>query len=111
MHQHQCHVYFYSINIFVILPNICVLFIYLFLFINTIRSPILRDKLLGMGVAPLPEVSWIIDYLTARPQFVRMGRGISGTLECSTEAPQGAVLAPFAGLYEQLRVLPHTVVF
>jgi len=36
----------------------------------------------------------ITDYLTARPQYVRMGRCVSGTLECSTGAPQGTVLAP-----------------
>jgi len=61
---------------------------------NTIRPPILKDKLLGMGVAP-SLTSWIIDYLTARPQYVRMGRCVSGTLECSIGAPQGTVLAPF----------------
>ena len=47
---------------------------------NTIRRPVLKDKLLGMGVAP-SLTSWIIDYLTARPQYVRMGRCVSGTLE------------------------------
>ena len=56
----------------------------------TIRPPILRDKLLGMGVAP-SLTSWITDYLTARPQYVRMGRCVSGMLECSTGAPQGTV--------------------
>ena len=61
---------------------------------NTIRPPILRDKLLGMGVAPFPT-SLITDCLTARPQCVRMGRCVSKTLECSTEAPQGTILAPF----------------
>jgi len=61
---------------------------------NTIRPLILKDKLLGMGVAP-SLTFWIIDYLTARPQYVRMGRCVSGTLKCSTGAPQGTVLAPF----------------
>ena len=61
---------------------------------NTVRPPILRDKLLGMGVAT-SLTSWIIDYLTARQQYVRMGRCVSGMLECSTGAPQGTVLAPF----------------
>ena len=61
---------------------------------NIIQPPILKDKLLGMGVAP-SLISWIIDYLTPRPQYVRMGRCVSGTLECSTGAPQGTVLAPF----------------
>ena len=61
---------------------------------NTIRPPILKDKLIGMGVAP-SITSWIIDYLTARPQYVRMWRCVSGTLECSTGAPQGTALPPF----------------
>ena len=61
---------------------------------NTIRPPILKDKLLGMGAAP-SLTSCIIDYQTARPQYVRMGRCVSGTLECSIGAPQGTVLAPF----------------
>ena len=61
---------------------------------NTIRPPILKDKFLGRGVAT-SLTSWIIDYLTARPQYVRMGRCVSGTRECSFGAPQGTVLAPF----------------
>ena len=36
--------------------------------LNTIRPPILKDKLLGMGVAP-SLTSWITDYLTARSVF------------------------------------------
>ena len=59
-------------------------------FHTAIQPPILKDKLLGMGVAP-SLTSWIIDYLTARPQYVRMGRCVSGTLECSIGAPQGTV--------------------
>jgi len=47
-----------------------------------------------MGVAS-SLTSWIIDFLTARPQYVRMGRCVSGTLECGIWAPQGTVLAPF----------------
>jgi len=61
---------------------------------NTIRLPILKDKLLGMGVAP-SLTSGIIDYLSARPQYVRMGGCVSGTPGCSTGAPQGTVVAPF----------------
>ena len=72
---------------------------------NTIRPPILKDKLLGMGVAP-SLASWIIDYMTARPQI----------MECGVGAPQGTV-GSFSfppvhiGLQVQLRVLPHTEVF
>ena len=47
-----------------------------------------------MAVAP-SLTSWIIDYLTARPQYVRIGRCVSGTLECSTGTLQGTVLGPF----------------
>ncbi|KAJ8272962.1 hypothetical protein GJAV_G00095560 [Gymnothorax javanicus] len=47
-----------------------------------------------MGVAP-SLTSWIMDYLTSRPQLVRLGNGVSETLESSTGAPQGTVLAPF----------------
>ena len=83
---------------------------------NTIRPPILRDKFLGMGVASSLTL-WIKEYLTARPQYVRMRRCVSGTLECSTGAPQGTVLAPFffhpvhIGLQVQLGFRPHTEVF
>ena len=44
---------------------------------NTIRPPILKDKLVGMGVDPSLTL-WFMDYLTARPQYVRMGRCVSG---------------------------------
>lgn len=40
------------------------------------------------------RVSWITDYLTDRPQFVRIGSSIFSTLICSTGAPLGAVLSP-----------------
>ena len=70
---------------------------------NTIRPPILKDRLLGMGVAP-SLTSLIIDYLTARPQYVRMGRCVSGMLECSTGVPQGTVLASFHPVHISLQV-------
>lgn len=46
-----------------------------------------------MQVDPL-LVSWITDYLTDRPQFVRLGTNTSDTVTSSTGAPQGTVLAP-----------------
>jgi len=61
---------------------------------NTIQPLILREKLEEMGVDP-SFTSWITDYLTGRPQFVRMGNCASGTTLSSTGAPQGTVLAPF----------------
>lgn len=61
---------------------------------NTIQPSILRDKLDWRGVDP-SFVTWITDYLTGRPQYVRLGNCVSGTLLSSTGAPQGSVLAPF----------------
>ncbi|KAI5614112.1 gastrula zinc finger protein XlCGF28.1-like [Silurus asotus] len=38
--------------------------------------------------------SWILDFLTERPQSVRIGNSISSTTTLSTGAPQGCVLSP-----------------
>ncbi|KAG5280591.1 hypothetical protein AALO_G00061860 [Alosa alosa] len=51
------------------------------------------DKLLQMGV-DAHLVTWITDYLTRRPQFVRLKNCLSDTVICSTGAPQGTVLSP-----------------
>ena len=40
-------------------------------------------------------VSRITDYLTGRPQFVRLGIVLSDTVVRGTGAPQGTVLSPF----------------
>ena len=60
---------------------------------NTIQPPRLSDKLLQMGV-DAHLVSWIADYLTERPQFVRLKDCLSNTVISSTGAPQGTVLSP-----------------
>ncbi len=39
-------------------------------------------------------VSWITNYLTDRPQYVRLKDITSDTVVSSTGAPQGTVLAP-----------------
>jgi len=39
------------------------------------------------------NISWITDYLTGRPQFIRMGRVLSGTVVSVVGAPQGTVLS------------------
>ena len=39
--------------------------------------------------------SWITDYLTGRPQFVRLGSVLSDVVVSDTGAPQGTVLSPF----------------
>jgi hypothetical protein len=41
-------------------------------------------------------IKWILDYLTNRPQFVRLRENvISNTVFTFTGAPQGTVLSPF----------------
>ena len=40
-------------------------------------------------------VGWITDYLTNRPQYVRLLGSLSDELVSSTGAPQGTVLSPF----------------
>ena len=61
---------------------------------NTIQPALLGDKLELAGVNQ-HLTSWILDYLTNRPQYVRARDYISDTITCSTRAPQGTVLAPF----------------
>ena len=60
---------------------------------NTIQPLLLREKLAGMGVEP-GLVTWITDYLTGRPQFVRLGGLTSETVVSNIGAPQGTVLSP-----------------
>lgn len=70
-----------------------ILFIDFFSAFNTIQPLCLKEKLTTMQVDPL-LVSWIIDYLTSRPQFVRLGSIRSDVVTSSTGVPQGTVLAP-----------------
>ncbi|KAI4895843.1 hypothetical protein NFI96_016998 [Prochilodus magdalenae] len=55
---------------------------------------LLGEKLRQMQVDE-SIISWTMDYLTGRPQFVRMQGCVSDVAMCSTGAPQGTVLAPF----------------
>ncbi len=61
---------------------------------NTIQPCLLREKLLAMHLHP-DTASWIMDYLTGRPQYVRVDGCASETVISNTGAPQGTVLAPF----------------
>ncbi|TWW59264.1 Catenin alpha-2 [Takifugu flavidus] len=61
---------------------------------NTIQPRLLGDKLQVAGVDH-HLTTWILDYLTQRPQFVRVKGSQSDWLLCSTGVPQGTVLAPF----------------
>ncbi|XP_051776198.1 uncharacterized protein LOC127526095 [Erpetoichthys calabaricus] len=60
---------------------------------NTIQSLLLRDKLRDMVVYSY-LVAWIVDYLTDRPQYVRLGNCRSYIVVSNTGAPQGTVLSP-----------------
>ncbi|KAI2646159.1 hypothetical protein H4Q32_026094 [Labeo rohita] len=61
---------------------------------NTIQTALLRDKLDYMGVDH-HLLTWILDYLTNRPQYVRVRDCESDIVVCSTGARQGMVLALF----------------
>ncbi|KAI4894307.1 hypothetical protein NFI96_005585 [Prochilodus magdalenae] len=61
---------------------------------NTIQPALLGDKLNVMQV-DAPLVSWIVDYLTGRPQYVRLYHCVSDRVVSNTGAPQGTVLSPF----------------
>ncbi|KAF7696798.1 hypothetical protein HF521_005216, partial [Silurus meridionalis] len=53
----------------------------------------LTSKLEVLGLS-LPLCQWISNFLTDRPQAVRVGKHTSSTLTLSTGAPQGCVLSP-----------------
>jgi len=60
---------------------------------NTIIPGTLVDKLLHLGF-PLSTCTWILNFLTNRPQTVRIGSHSSSTITISTGSPQGCVLSP-----------------
>ncbi|KAK3559288.1 hypothetical protein QTP86_010738 [Hemibagrus guttatus] len=59
---------------------------------NTIIPSTLTTKLQHLGLIP-SLCQWISNFLTGRPQAVRMGRHVSASLTLSTGAPQGCVLS------------------
>ena len=61
---------------------------------NTIQPRLLKAKLENMQVGA-PLVTWVDDYLTGRPQFVRLKNCVSDCLISNIGAPQGTVLSPF----------------
>ena len=61
---------------------------------NTIQPHLLCDKLLNMNICP-SLITWIIDHLTLRPQFVRFNPSIKfAVIVTNTGAPQGTALSP-----------------
>lgn len=61
---------------------------------NTVQPHRLAEKLSAMQVDH-DLVDWITDYLTSRPQYVRLQGSLSDVLVSNTGAPQGTVLSPF----------------
>ncbi|KAK0135139.1 putative RNA-directed DNA polymerase from transposon X-element [Merluccius polli] len=61
---------------------------------NTIQPLLMGEKLRGMGVNG-GLITWVIDYLTGRPQVVRLGSILSDMVVSDVGAPQGTVLSPF----------------
>jgi gmma-aminobutyric acid receptor subunit gamma/cGMP-dependent protein kinase 2 len=60
---------------------------------NTIVPSKLIIKLEALGFNPA-LCSWILDFLTGRPQVVKVGNNISTSLTLNTEASYGYVLSP-----------------
>ncbi len=60
---------------------------------NTVVPHKLVNKLRNLGLTT-KLCSWILDFLTNRPQNVRVGEYISSTLTLNTGVPQCCVLSP-----------------
>ncbi|XP_062849705.1 uncharacterized protein LOC134311986 [Trichomycterus rosablanca] len=61
---------------------------------NTLQPSLLGKKLEVAGVDRY-LTTWMIDYLSNRPQYVRLQDCVSNIVVSSTGAPQGTVLSPF----------------
>ena len=61
---------------------------------NTIVPTRLSDKLIELGLNT-PLCAWILDFLTARPQVVRVGRHTSNPLFLNTGSPRVASSAQY----------------
>ncbi len=60
---------------------------------NTIIPQQLIHKLVQLGLNT-SLCNWLLDFLTGRPQAVRVGSNTSSTITLNTGAPQGCVLCP-----------------
>ena len=60
---------------------------------NTIVPSKLIIKLETLGLNPA-LFNWVLDFLTGRPQVVKVGNNISTSLTLNTGASQGCVLSP-----------------
>ena len=74
---------------------------------NTIQPHLLAKKLMNMKVSPY-TILWIFDYLSNRPQFVKINEFLSNTVFTNTGCPQGTVLSPYLfSLYTSDSTEPH----
>lgn len=60
---------------------------------NTVIPQHLVGKLRAVGIST-PLCNWLLDFLTNRPQTVRVGENSSQTIIMNTGVPQGCVLSP-----------------
>src|SRR4029434_8565879 len=76
--------------------------------LNSIVPAKLYPKLRSLGLKT-SLCNWILDFLTSRPQVVRMGNLTSSSLTLSTGSPQGCILCPLLySLYTQDCVATHS---
>ena len=60
---------------------------------NTVIPQHLVNKLSEIGIST-PLCNWLLDFLTDRPQTVRVGKNSSETIIVNTGVPKGCVLSP-----------------
>ena len=61
---------------------------------NTIQPHLMTEKLLDLEVNT-NIVSWVMEFLVGRSQYVKLNNVTSEWMEINTGAPQGCVLSPF----------------
>ncbi|KAI3363457.1 hypothetical protein L3Q82_012067, partial [Scortum barcoo] len=61
---------------------------------NTVIPSKLITKLTDLGISSL-MCNWLLDFLTSRPQHVRLDNHCSSTITINTGVPQGCVMSPF----------------
>lgn len=71
-----------------------VMFFYFSSAFHTLRPDLLGEKLAAIQV-DVSLVSWIVDYLTGRPQYVHLQDCVSDRVISNIGVPQGTVLSPF----------------
>ncbi len=74
-------------------PHVRMLFVDFSSAFNTIIPQQLILKLVQLGLNT-SLCNWLLDFLTGRPQAVRVGSNTSSTVTLNTGAPQGCVLSP-----------------